>query len=145
MAPLNLRSRRRRARTIAAGYGLAAAGLAMIPWILVLSRWLPETKVVGGWSTAWVGLDAMEAAGLLATGVLLVRGSDRYRLGAVGTAMLLVVDAWFDLTTSAPGSEQLTALATAAGAEIPLAATLAFLALRRQPGAGGSADESSNP
>jgi hypothetical protein len=120
-------------RTMSAGHWLAGAGIAMIPWILLLRWRLPETKVVDGWSTAWVGLDAMEAAGLLATGVLLIRGSDRYQLGAIATAMLLVVDAWFDLTTSAAGSEQLAALAMAAGAEIPLAAALAFLALRRRP------------
>jgi hypothetical protein len=113
----------------------------MIPWIVALQRWLPETKLVYGWSTAWVGLDAMEAAGLLTTGVLLVRRDDRYRLGAVATAVLLVVDAWFDLTTSSPGSEQLTALAMAAGLEIPVAVACAALALRPRPGAGRSPDE----
>lgn len=113
----------------------------MIPWILLLPRHLPQTKVVAGWSMAWAGLDAMEAAGLLTTGALLIRGNDRYRLGAVATAMLLVVDAWFDLTTSAPGPEQLAAIAMAAGAEIPLAAACAALALRRRSGTGRSPDE----
>jgi hypothetical protein len=137
----NLMRLRRRARTLSAGHALAGAGIALIPWIFLLRQQLPETKVVGGWCTAWVGLDAMEAIGLLTTGVLLVRRNERYRLAAVATTALLVVDAWFDLTTSAPGSEQLAAIAMAAGAEIPIAVACASLALRRRLSAGRSPDQ----
>ncbi|NUP38912.1 MAG: hypothetical protein HOY76_18325, partial [Streptomyces sp.] len=50
------------------------------------------------------------------------------------TCALLVVDAWFDTVTAAPGAELVAALAMAVGAELPLAALCAVLALKRAPG-----------
>jgi hypothetical protein len=43
---------------------------------------------------------------------------------------MLAVDAWFDCLTARQGAEQLTSLATALFAELPLAAALAWLAYR---------------
>ena len=50
---------------------LAGAGLAMLPWLVVLDRWLPAATRVTGWRTAWLGLDGLEGLALLATGALL--------------------------------------------------------------------------
>lgn len=41
------------------------------------------------------------------------------------------MDAWFDVTTSAPGGARATALALAVCAELPLAAACAAVATRR--------------
>ncbi|WP_324607684.1 hypothetical protein [Streptomyces sp. NRRL S-646] len=112
---------------------LVGCGLALLPWLVVLAKGLPATTTAAHWNTAWVGLDALEATGLIATGLLTARGHHLHPLTASATAALLVVDAWFDTMTAAPGGDQLSALAMAFGAELPLAAVCAALAVRGLP------------
>lgn len=103
---------------------LTASGLALVPWMAGLA-------VVGlRWCAAWVGLDALEALGLVASGLLLGRGDRRCSLTAAATATLLVADAWFDTTTAAPGLGLVTAVASAACLELPLAALCTLLSAR---------------
>ena len=108
---------------------LVVAGFGMIPWLVLLAIQLPASTVAVHWSTAWAGLDAMESAGLLATGTLLLRRDGRCCLAATVTGTLIFVDAWFDVTTSAPGPAQLTAIAMAALIEVPVSVLCAALAL----------------
>ena len=120
---------------------LVVAGLGMIPWLVLLATALPASTVADHWSTAWVGLDAMETIGLLATGALLLWRDHRSCLAATVTATLVFTDAWFDVTTSAPGLAQLTAIVMAAFIEVPVSVLCAALALRlaraNGPGSGG--------
>jgi phosphoribosylamine---glycine ligase len=102
--------------------GLTVTGLALIPWMAYLAVSLPASPQAWHWPVAWVGLDGMEAGGLLATGFFLLRRDARYCLTATATAALLVTDAWFDVTTATPGSAELISLAMAAFAELPGAA-----------------------
>jgi hypothetical protein len=122
------------------GYVLVLCGVALVPWLVVLATGLPGTATAPHWTVAWVGLDSMEAVGLVATGFLTLRRSARRVPVAAATAMLLVCDAWFDTTTSS-GSAVGTALLMAFTAELPLAAVCAVLAVRGfpRPGAGGTA------
>ncbi|MGY4928261.1 hypothetical protein [Streptomyces sp. 900105755] len=113
-----------------AGGLLVACGLALLPWLYVLATGLPATATAAHWPVAWVGLDALEALGLIATGLLAARGDRRHALTAAATATLLAVDAWFDTTTAAPGGDFATAVAMALGAELPLAVLCGRLALR---------------
>ncbi|MGW5548203.1 hypothetical protein ACWEVB_45085, partial [Streptomyces sp. NPDC003998] len=53
-----------------AGWLLVACGLALLPWLYVLATGLPATATAAHWPVAWVGLDALEALGLIATGLL---------------------------------------------------------------------------
>ncbi|WP_433150475.1 hypothetical protein ACQPZ8_13145 [Actinomadura nitritigenes] len=112
------------------GLGFAAGGVMMVPWMFVLARTLPSTTQVSNWSMAWVGLDVLIGAGLLGTGVLLARRDPRHGLPAAATGALLAMDAWFDVLTSAPGTERALAMAMAAGLELPLACACAVLAVR---------------
>ncbi|MHC3475033.1 hypothetical protein ACYF6T_41035 [Streptomyces sp. 7R007] len=105
----------------------------MVPWLVFLAQSLPTTTRVRHWSTAWVGLDALEAIGLAATGRLLLRQDPRCSLTATATAALLVADAWFDVTTSAAGAEFATAVAMALGLELPMATACTAVALRSLP------------
>src|SRR3954447_19105040 len=82
----------------ALGAVFVLVGLAMIPWVYYLSVTLPASAQAAHWSLAWVGLDSCEALALFATGRFLLRRDDRCVLTAVGTAVLLLVDAWFDVT-----------------------------------------------
>lgn len=109
---------------------MIAAGLVLLPWLFVLAATLPPTATVQRWSVAWVGLDSLEAIGLVSTGLLLLRGDPRHRCAAAATAALLIVDAWFDTVTAASGSDLAVALALAVGGEVPLAVLCAATALR---------------
>jgi hypothetical protein len=112
------------------GLGFAGGGVVMVPWMFVLARTLPSSAQVSNWPMAWVGLDALIAAGLLGTGVLLARRDPRHGLPAAATGALLAMDAWFDVVTSGPGAERALAVAMAAGLELPLACACAVLAVR---------------
>jgi hypothetical protein len=68
--------------------------------------------------------------GLLGTGLLMLRRDIRYRLTAAATSSLLLVDAWFDIVTSAPGADRLAAVVMAAAMELPIAVLCAILAAR---------------
>ncbi|MGW5048864.1 hypothetical protein [Streptomyces griseoluteus] len=112
---------------------LLGLGLAMIPWVVYLHTSLPATAEAPHWAWAWTGLDVLEALGLGATGLLLRRGDARASLTAMAASALLVVDAWFDTMTAAPGADLASAVAMALCAEIPLAAACALLAWRGFP------------
>ncbi|MBM4791128.1 hypothetical protein HXP44_03355 [Streptomyces sioyaensis] len=107
---------------------LTGAGLALLPWLGYLAGTLPPAE-----AAAWVALDALEAAALLAAGHRLLRGDTRHRAPAAAAAALLLADACIDLATAAPGQELATAIAMAVGAELPLAALCAALAVRPTP------------
>ncbi|MFI6682172.1 hypothetical protein [Streptomyces sp. NPDC050485] len=110
---------------------LTGAGVALVPWMVVLAKTLPQTTEVSNWSTAWIGLDAILAVSLIGTGVLLKRNDPRVAQLAAATGALLVMDAWFDVTTAAPGGELATALTLALAAELPMAVACAVIALRK--------------
>lgn len=109
-----------------------AAGAALVPWIAVLGATLPTTYAAQHWQLAWMGFDAFEALGLLATAWLMRRGDPRAGFAAIFTATLLVVDAWFDVTTAGAGDLPTSAL-LAVGLELPLAAFCAVAAWRLLP------------
>lgn len=115
----------RRARRAA----LAVGGF-LVPWCVVLSVTLPRTAQAQNWSLAWTGLDAAEAVAALATAALLARDDSRACLTAAAGGALLMVDAWFDVCTSAPGLEHTLAVTQAALLELPLACAAGWLAVR---------------
>lgn len=125
LAAPQIRIRRPRLATL-----LTGAGVALVPWMAVLAKTLPRTVEVSNWPLAWLGLDAGLAVGLAGTGVLLRRGDARVSPVAAATGALLVMDAWFDVTTSA-GPERVLAVALAVLAELPLAVACGVVALRR--------------
>jgi LPXTG-motif cell wall-anchored protein len=98
--------------------------------MVVLAKTLPQTAEVEHWATAWIGLDVMLTAGLAATGALLRRRDPRLSPVAAATGALLLMDAWFDVTTSSGGSGRAVAVLLAVAAELPLAAACAALAAR---------------
>jgi hypothetical protein len=115
----------RRARLIA----LAVGGF-LLPWCVLLLLTLPASARASHWALAWTGLDAAEAAAALATALLLARGDRRASLTAMAGATLLILDAWFDVCTSAAGQGQELAIGEAVLVELPLAAAAIWLALR---------------
>lgn len=106
------------------------AGIALVPWLIVLVITLPASTRVTHWPAAWAGLDALESLGLAVTGWLLRRGDPQHCLTATATAAFLVADAWLDVTTAAPGASLATAIALAVCAELPTAGLCTVLAIR---------------
>ena len=115
------------------GRGILLAGLGMIPWAFILASTLPSTTRAEHWPAAWAGLDGMEATALITTGVALIRRHRWLCLPAAITSTLLLIDAWFDIATSAPGSAVMVAIGTAVFPELPMAGLCAVLAVRNPP------------
>jgi hypothetical protein len=113
-----------------------AVGTFLLPWCVLLGLTLPATAKAQHWSLAWAGLDCAEAVAALATAVLLRRADPRAGLAAVAGGTLLLVDAWFDVCTSAPGLDHALAVAEACCLELPLAAAAFWLALSTTGGTG---------
>lgn len=111
---------------------LVLSGLGLLPWLVVLARGLPATSATG--NLVWIGLDALEALGLIATGLLADRGHRLHPLTATASATLLALDAWFDTMTAAPGADRVAAVAMACAAELPLAGVCVVVAARGMAG-----------
>jgi hypothetical protein len=112
-----------------AGLVALAVGGVLLPWMVVLGVVLPATAQAQHWALAWTGLDGAEAAAALVTALLLSRGDRRASLSAGAGGTLLLIDAWFDVCTSAPGAGHAIALAEAGCAELPLAVAAWWVAI----------------
>lgn len=107
----------------------AVLGAGTIPWTVYLSLTLPDHARTHNYRLAWVGFDVMLIVGLLATAFLAAHGRPHAGQAAACTATLLVVDAWFDVTTSGR-SQMATAALLALLVELPLALLCAWIAAR---------------
>ena len=122
--------RRVLARWIVPVYALLAVGL--VPWIVWLAWTLPERSVSAHYRLGWVGFDVLLCGALARTAWLAWRRSPFVVNVASATAALLVVDAWFDVTTSPGGDDLLASAVAAIGVELPLAVFSLVLAARAQ-------------
>jgi hypothetical protein len=113
-------------RWVAPVFGVLA--LLTIPWIGYLAVTLPRHAVVVHYRGAWVGFDIGLVVALAVTAVQAYRGHRRVALAATATATLLVVDAWFDVTTTPGGPDLLVSIVLALLVELPLAAVCLWIA-----------------
>ncbi len=97
-------------------------------WIPYLALELPERHLVRDWTFVWVGFDVLLLAVLIVTAVLAWRGAEMVALTASAGGVLLICDAWFDISTAAGTSDLRTAIAFAVLFELPLAALLLWIA-----------------
>ncbi|MEV5504989.1 hypothetical protein [Streptomyces orinoci] len=125
--PLHGEVRPARARRPWLGYLLLGSGLLLLPWLSLLAAGLTGPANT---PEAWVGLDLLEALALVTTGLLIIHRDPRQILAAAATAPLLVVDAWFDVVTAAPGTDLISAVVLACCAELPMAAVCGAVAVR---------------
>jgi len=110
----------------------ALLALALVPWVVWLAWTLPERSVSEHYRLAWVGFDVLLCGALARTAWLAWRRSPFVVNVASATAALLVVDAWFDVTTSAGGQDLLVSAAAAFFVELPLAVFSLVIAARAQ-------------
>ena len=109
--------RRRRTILITA----TAAAVVLIPWTAFLAVTLPERHRAQEWRLTWVGLDIALVAAFAATAWFGWRRRHSLMIALIVTATLLLCDAWFDVTLSWGGSEQVASIVAAVGIEVPLA------------------------
>jgi len=95
--------------------------VGMVPWVIWLGLHLPAQQRSAHYRDAWVGYDIIELLALLTVAVTAVRGSRRLHESSLVAGVLLLVDAWFDVTTAAAGFALHAALADALLVELPLA------------------------
>ena len=106
----------------------AVLGAATMPWTVYLAMTLPEHADTHHYRLTWVGFDIMLIVVLLATAYVAWRGNRLVGLLATITATMLVVDAWFDVTTSTR-ADRPEAILSAVVIELPLAAVCGWIAL----------------
>src|SRR5690349_22211141 len=109
-----------------------AMSLILLPWTVVLLTTLPDRAVSQNYRLAWVGFDVLLLLSMIRTAWLAWRRSPFVVNVASATATLLVVDAWFDVTTSAGGQDLLVSAAAAFFVELPLAVFSLVIAPRAQ-------------
>jgi hypothetical protein len=106
----------------------ALTAVAETAWTIYLGFSLPPHYVANHWDLAWVGLDVAQVAMLLLSAWAAWRRRAVLIIFACASGTLLLVDAWFDVTT-ARFSDVDTALWFLA-LEIPLALLMFWLAAR---------------
>jgi hypothetical protein len=119
---------RRRARRLAWAYLIVAIGL--IVWTVFLALSLPKENLEQHYRLTWVGFDLILALAVYLTAHMAFRLDARVVFPATVVATLLVVDAWFDVTTSATAKAATGALTLALAVELPAAALSLYVAHR---------------
>jgi hypothetical protein len=98
-----------------------AAAVILLPWIVYLAATLPRRQFDRHYRAAWVGFDVILIYAIARTAYMAFRVDPRVQFPATATAVLLFVDAWFDITTSANRAQFFEALVLALLVEIPAA------------------------
>ena len=106
------------------------AAVALVPWVAWLGATLPGRAAASHYRLAWVGFDCFLVFAIARTAWLGWRRRPEAELAAVVTASLLIVDAWFDVTTASTGADRLQAVLLAAFAEVPGAIGSIYLVRR---------------
>ncbi|MGD0391408.1 MAG: hypothetical protein ABSC41_02065 [Acidimicrobiales bacterium] len=117
---------RRRARRLAWLY--TAAGVVLLPWIGFLAVTLPRRQFDLHYRAAWVGFDILLVVAITRTAYMAFRVDQRVQMAATATATLLIVDAWFDMTTSGGRGQFFEAFLLAVFVEIPAAVFSIYVA-----------------
>ena len=103
----------------------------MVPWTVYIGESLPSRQSSPHYDVAWAGFDVILLLALAATGYTALRRSRYLAMAATATAVLLVVDAWFDLMTT-PSAQITQSIVLAALVELPLAVVCGWLGLHTE-------------
>jgi hypothetical protein len=106
--------------------------IGLVPWIVYLAMVLPHHARSVHYDIAWVGFDIAMWFVLAALAWCAIRRRPATAQLAAVAAMMLIVDAWFDVVTTANPSQRTYAIASAAIVEIPLAVLCAWVAVNAE-------------
>ena len=108
---------------------LITGAVLEIVWTVYIGWRLPRHYVAHHWDLAWVGLDVAEISMLIGAAWAAWQRRAVLILFSITSATLLLVDAWFDVTTAGRGSF-FESLIFAVVVEVPSAAVLLWIAQR---------------
>jgi hypothetical protein len=108
---------------------LATAAVVETAWTIYIGWRLPRHYVANHWALAWVGLDVAQIVLLLLAAWAAWRGRALLILFASSAGTLLLLDAWFDVTTARTGGF-MQSLLLALIVEIPSAIVLFLVTWR---------------
>jgi len=108
---------------------LIVGAVLEISWTVYLGWQLPRHYVANHWDLAWVGVDVAEVVLLLASAWAAWRRLAILIPLVVASATLLLLDAWFDVTTAGHGDLD-TSVLVALLLELPSALLLLWIARR---------------
>lgn len=108
---------------------LASAAVVETAWTVYIGWRLPRHYVANHWALAWVGLDVAQIVLLLLAAWAAWRGRALLILFASSAGTLLLLDAWFDVTTARNGGF-LQSLLFAVILEVPSAIVLFWITWR---------------
>ena len=108
---------------------LISGAVLEILWTVYLGWRLPRHYNAHHWDLAWVGLDVAEILMLVGAAWAAWRRRAVLILFAIASATLLLLDAWFDVTTAGHGGF-LESLLVAIIVEVPSALALLWIARR---------------
>jgi hypothetical protein len=113
------------------GLAMTVGGaLFLIPWIAQLSTTLPDHHSAHQWRLAWTGFDVALTLVFAFTAFVGWRRRQIVVTALTVLGVLLLCDAWFDVTLSWGSHEQAASILTAVIAEIPVAIIAFWLANR---------------
>lgn len=110
----------------------ALCAIVLVPWIIYLSMVLPDHARAAHYDLAWVGFDIGMFLVLAALAWSAARRAPATGPLAAVAATFLVIDAWFDVTTSSGQTRFAFALASAVLVEVPLAALCTWVAVNAE-------------
>jgi hypothetical protein len=93
-------------------------------WMFYLMVDLPTSYRAQNWDLAWIGFDAAMLTTLSTTTWAIWRTRQLAIPASMVSATFLIIDSWFDVTTSQSGIDFKLAVATAVFVELPLALLL---------------------
>ena len=106
--------------------------VGFVPWIVYLGLTLPQRSRAEHYDVAWLGFDCAMCAVLAVLAVVALRRHPATGPVAAIASTMLVVDAWFDVTTAAGEKDFVIALVLALVAELPLAVICGWAAVNAE-------------
>ncbi|MGW2723457.1 hypothetical protein [Streptomyces sp. NPDC001492] len=104
---------------------LTVSAIGLVPWTFLLAVTLPTNYHVHDWRTTWVGFDILLIAAMASTAYFGWRQRPRVlAVSALATGVLLICDAWFDVSLAINTSDFWLSSALAVCAELPMAVFL---------------------
>lgn len=99
----------------------ACGAAILLPWTIYLSIKLPTRELSRDWDVVWAGFDIFIIFLMALTAYFAARKSIWIILSASALGTSLLVDGWFDVLTSRPGTDKLHSLLLAIFVELPVA------------------------
>lgn len=106
--------------------------IGMLPWIVYLSMTIPRRSRAEHYDLAWIGFDCAMWVVLAALAFFALRRHPATGPVAAVASTMLLIDAWFDITTSANRDQLVVAVVLACTAEIPLAIICGWAAINAE-------------